>query len=178
LNQGLKRATHLVSQLLTLARQEPGTAERPLASVRLAPLAQQVVAEHVVLAETKSIDLGISQADETAVINGDAEGLRILFGNLVDNAMRYTPAGGRVDVTIGVEDQRPFLEVADSGPGIPAADRYRVFDRFYRREGAAASGSGLGLAIVKNVADRHRASVRLGDRPEGGLVVRVEFPPR
>ncbi len=109
------------------------------------------------------------------MVAGDPAALRTLLASLVDNAVRYTPAGGRVDVSAGVEGGRPWLEVADTGPGIPAAERRRVFDRFYRLPGADGSGSGLGLAIVKAIADRHGAEVTLGETPGGGLTARVRF---
>jgi two-component system OmpR family sensor kinase/two-component system sensor histidine kinase QseC len=100
-----------------------------------------------------------------------------LARNLTDNAIRYSPNGGRVDVRVLTEDAAPVLQVDDAGPGIPSAERERVFDRFYRRTNDE-SGSGLGLAIVKSVAARHRASVSLDDSPLGGLRVTVRFPPR
>ena len=179
LEGGLDRATHVVRQLLTLARLEPGAeaaAER--GPVQLADLARQAVADHAVLAERGRVDLGVIAARDDAVALADAGALRTLLANLVDNAVRYTPAGGRVDVSAGVDGGRPWLEVADTGPGIPAAERERVFDRFYRLPGAAASGSGLGLAIVRAIADRNGATVALGETPGGGLTVRVTFPPR
>jgi two-component system OmpR family sensor kinase len=111
-----------------------------------------------------------------ATVRGQRDGLRVMLGNLVANALRYTPRGGKVDVSVGVEAGRPVLGVTDTGPGIPAAERERVFDRFHRGEDAAAPGTGLGLAIVKRVAERHGATVRLADGPGGrGLEVRVEF---
>jgi len=178
LKRGLQRATHSVQQLLTLARQEPGAVERTAAPVSLAELAGIVVGEHVALAEAKGIDLGIEAAREDAVVEGDAEGLRILLANLVSNAIRYTPAGGKVDVSVGQDDQGPFLEVCDSGPGIPISDRERVFDRFYRRSGENEEGSGLGLAIVQTIAARHGAAVSLEDADPGGLRVHVRFRAR
>ena len=103
--------------------------------------------------------------------------LHTLLFNLVDNAIRYTPAGGRVDVASCREDGRAVLVVTDTGPGIPDADRDRVFDRFYRRVGTETSGSGLGLSIVRNIARRHGAEVFLDAGPGGqGLAVRVRFP--
>jgi len=177
LEAGLDRATHVVRQLLTLARLEPGAepsgARGPVA---LAELARQAVADHALLAERGAVDLGVSRATEDAVASGDAGALRTLLANLVDNAVRYTPAGGRVDVAAGLQDGRPFLEVADSGPGIPAAERARVFDRFYRLPGATGAGSGLGLAIVKAIAERHGATLALAETPGGGLTVRVALP--
>jgi two-component system OmpR family sensor kinase len=174
---GLERSTHLVQQLLTLARLDPGAAGPPAARARipLAGMVRQTVADHAVLAEAKGIDLGATQVDDAAVVEGEAAPVRTLLANLVDNALRYTPSGGRVDVSAGVEGAVPYLEVADTGPGIPEAERARVFDRFYRVPGAAEGGSGLGLSIVKATAERHGARVVLGDTPGGGLTVRVEF---
>jgi len=173
---GLERAAHLVGQLLTLARQDPENSARPMAAVDLAEVARRVVAEHYPLAEAKHLDLGVGRAEAFA-LTGDEESLRVMIANLVNNAIRYTPAGGRIDVALYPEEDRGILEVVDSGPGIPAAERERAFDRFYRRPGSDGEGSGLGLAIVRNVAERHRASVRLDDAPQGpGLAVRVSFP--
>ncbi|HET6436541.1 MAG TPA: ATP-binding protein [Anaeromyxobacter sp.] len=176
---GLERGTHLVGQLLTLARLDPGAGPPPPAGpVALAELVRQAVADHALLAEAKGIDLGAAGMEEAAVTAGDAAGLRTLLANLVDNALRYTPAGGRVDVSAGLAELGPYLEVADTGPGIPAPERRRVFDRFYRVPGSAEGGSGLGLSIVKAIAERHGAAVALSDTPGGGLKVRVSFPLR
>lgn len=174
LEQGLRRATHTVQQLLTLARQEPGTIERPFEPVKLGELASLVIADHIRLSEAKQIDLGASFVDNNTLVQGDADALRILLANVIENAIRYTPAGGKVDVSVGIDEERPFVEVTDSGPGIPPEDHKRVFDRFYRRAGTEESGSGLGLAIVKAIAERHGAEVTLG-KANGGLRVRVEF---
>lgn len=167
LTAGLDRATHLVEQLLTLAREEPGLAERPIAPVELGELARSVVGEHAALAASRHIDLGFargSNVDQRVVITGDATGLHTLLSNLVDNALRYTPAGGRVDVSVGYGDggRDTTLSVCDSGPGIAPAEYPRVFDRFYRSPDASAPGSGLGLAIVRRIADRHGATIELG----------------
>lgn len=173
---GLERATHVVQQLLVLAREEPDApAVGGAGPVSLADLVGQAVADLALFAEARRIDLGATRVDSDAVVTGDAAALRSLLANLVDNAVRYTPEGGRVDVSAGVVDGRPYLEVADNGSGIPVADRGRVFDRFYRRGVTAEPGTGLGLAIVKAIADRHRAQVTMGDAAGGGLVVRVEF---
>ena len=166
-----------MQQLLTLARAEPDAASALKGEpVSLAELAAQAVADGAVLAEAKGIDLGVADSANAAVVTGDPGALRTLLANLVENAIRYAPKGGRVDVSSGVADGRPYVQVADNGPGIPESDRAHVFDRFYR--GASKEpGSGLGLAIVKAIADRHSATVSLGDTPGGGLTVRVEFPP-
>lgn len=118
----------------------------------------------------------MGRADAVAV-PADREGLYVMLSNLVDNAIRYSPHGGRVDVSTFALGGEAVVEVVDDGPGIPEHDRERVFDRFYRREETGNAGSGLGLAIVKTVAERHRARVELGDGPGGrGLAVRVTLP--
>ena len=175
LSAGVQRAIHLVEQMLALARQEP-RAESPRVPVRLDELAREIVAELVPLADAGHIDLGIAAAQPTT-ISADPEALRTLLRNLVDNAVRYTPAGGRVDVTVESTAGEARLTVSDDGPGIPPEERKRVFDRFYRRAGTAPSGSGLGLAIVKAIADAHGATVSLAGGPAGkGLAVSVTFP--
>ncbi|MBX9633224.1 MAG: two-component sensor histidine kinase [Burkholderiales bacterium] len=175
LEAGVERAAHVVEQLLALARVEPGAAERPLERVALDELAASVVADRTQFAIAKRIDLGIAQSHR-AMVEGDPDALRTLLANLIDNALRYTPENGQVNVLVGETQARPWLEVADNGPGIPADERARVFDRFYRVPGAGDSGSGLGLAIVSVIAKRHRAEVALDDAPGGGLRVRVTFP--
>ncbi len=175
LSDGLERGTHLVAQLLTLARLDPGAGPAlPAVPVALAELVRQAVADHALLAEAKGIDLGAGRVDEGAAVAGDPAALRTLLANLVDNAIRHTPRGGRVDVCAG-GGEAPHLEVVDTGPGIPAAEREHVFGRFVRLPGAGEGGSGLGLSIVKAIAERHGASVALSDTPGGGLTVRVSF---
>jgi two-component system OmpR family sensor kinase len=177
LSAGVQRAIHLVEQLLALARQQP-RADTPRVAVPLAELARACVAELVPLADARHIDLGLATATEVSV-RGDPEGLRTLLRNLVDNAVRYTGAGGRVDVSVESFGAGARLSVSDNGPGIAPADRERVFDRFYRPAGTATSGSGLGLAIVRTIAAAHGASVALADGADGqGLKVTVSFPAR
>ena len=107
---------------------------------------------------------------------GDAAELAVLVRNLVDNAIRYSPRGARIELRVDQQEGAPLLQVDDSGPGIPAAERERVFDRFYRGQTGDEPGTGLGLAIVRGIATRHRASVSLDDSPLGGLRVKVRFP--
>ena len=111
-------------------------------------------------------------------MHGDPASLAILLSNLLDNALRYTPAGGRVDVARRARRRRRrVLSVADTGPGIPAEERERVFDRFYRGDATREPGSGLGLSIVKRIADAHHATIELDAPAAGtGLVVTVRFP--
>jgi two-component system OmpR family sensor kinase len=179
LSAGVQRAIRLVEQMLALARQEP-RAERPHVPVRLDDLAREIVAELVPVADARHIDLGVAAA-QPAQVAGDPDALRTLLRNLVDNAVRYTPTAGRVDVTVEAAAPGgggPRLTVADDGPGIAPEERTRVFDRFYRRPGTEPPGSGLGLAIVKAIADSHDATVQLADGPGGkGLAVTVSFRP-
>ena len=174
LKGGIDRATRLVEQMLTLARQE--AAQTATESVALDELAREVVGELAPLADARHQDLGITDAMSLAV-RGNPNALRTLLRNLADNAIRYTPEGGRVDVSVGRLEQTPFLRVTDTGSGIPARERERVFNRFYRRIGSGAPGTGLGLAIVRSIAEGHGATVELADNPAGpGLQVTVRFP--
>lgn len=174
LKAGLARAHHLVAQLLTLARQEPGAFPAEHAALRLDALAQSVVADFALLASERGIDLGIAHVDEVT-LNGHADTLRILLGNLIDNALRYTPAGGHIDVIVRRLESGCELVVADTGPGIPQEELPRVLDRFYRVAGTQTRGSGLGLAIVERIAQAHEAHLMLENRSVGGLQARVFF---
>jgi two-component system OmpR family sensor kinase len=182
LKGGLQRTTHVVEQLLTLARQEGGAPTGTFSPLDLRALAVGVVTELAPLAQDKGIDLGMVGEELPAIVNGDEGALYILLANLVGNALRYTPEGGRVDVMVAqwaANEGRSgvCLEVTDNGPGIPLAERQRVFDRFYRSEGVEGGGSGLGLAIVQRIVQRHGGKAVLLDGPEGGgLRVRLEFP--
>ncbi|HEX4152136.1 MAG TPA: ATP-binding protein [Steroidobacteraceae bacterium] len=182
LGAAVERAIHLVEQLLTLARNEPREAVADLSPIALEEPVAEGIADTHALAAAHGIELSLESESRPVRARGEREALRTLVRNLVDNAIRHTPPGGRVRVRIRAcppdtgGEHRALLEVADSGPGIPPADRERAFDRFYRRASAPEGGSGLGLAIVKAIADRHAAQLRLGDAPEGGLLVSVTFP--
>jgi two-component system OmpR family sensor kinase len=174
LRAGIGRAARLVEQLLDLARHEAA----PVISetICLEALARDVVADLAPLADARLQDLGLADS-APARLRGDPHALRMVLRNLVDNAIRYTPEGGRIDVSTGPGAGRPFLQVTDSGPGIPPEDRERVFGRFFRRTGSGAPGTGLGLAIVQTVLKNHHANIELSDNPGGsGLRVRVTFP--
>ena len=175
---GIDRAAHLVDQLLVLARQEARVATGvDFAAVDLAQVAILSVEDTLFAAQNRRIDLGVHRA-ETAVVSGHAEALRILARNLLDNAVKYTPEGGTVDLNVQATADGIVLSVEDSGPGIAEADRGRVLDRFYRASGASATGSGLGLAIVNAIANLHQATVRLDQSARlGGLRVQVIFRP-
>lgn len=169
---GVARATRLVEQLLALARQQP-KAVPTLVLVSLTDLARAVVGELAPLADANGIDLGLAQAEEVSV-RGDGDAITILLRNLVDNALRYTPRGGRVDVSV-LAGPPAALTVSDTGPGIPEAERARVFDRFHRLPGTAGVGSGLGLSIVRAIAEANGATVSLDAAPGGGLLATVRF---
>jgi len=171
---GIERAARLVEQLLALARSEPGAAPVPHEQLDLAELARAVLADLLPLASARGSVLAL-HADAPVPLQGDKAALTALLRNLADNALRYSPPGARVELRVETSAGRPLLQVDDAGPGIPMADRERVFDRFYRRAHDAA-GSGLGLAIVRSVADRHGAQVQLDDSPLGGLRVTVRWP--
>jgi two-component system OmpR family sensor kinase/two-component system sensor histidine kinase QseC len=175
LGAAIERAIHLVGQLLTLARNEPQSGAGELTRVDLGEAAALGIADSHELSLARRMDLGLD-AEPGTMVWGDAEALRTLVRNLVDNALRYTPEGGSVRVRCRGEPLTVVLEVCDNGPGIAPADRARVFDRFFRRAPAQESGTGLGLAIVKAIAQRHSASLALDDAPGGGLCVTVSFP--
>ena len=175
LGEGIERAAHLVEQLLGMARLEAGLRDPVRTPVRLDELAKQVVSEFSTLAEARSIDLGITEC-QAVTLSGQADGLKLMLGNLVDNAIRYTPAGGRVDVAVGQDGGAAVLSVSDTGPGIPEAARGRAFDRFFRLAGADTPGSGLGLAIVREVAEAHGGEAHLEAAPGGGLRASVRLP--
>ncbi len=185
---GVDRASRLVEQLLTLARSEPGAPAPTAQPVALAALLRQVLADHaaaLAAARGSHVELLVDQTpvppitglgDSGITVLGDPAALAVLVRNLVDNALRYTPAGGQVRLTLASNRTGPLLAVDDNGPGIPEAERERVFERFVRGAAAAdAAGSGLGLAIVRSIAQRHGASVALGESALGGLRVAVQF---
>ena len=173
---GIDRAARLVEQMLALARHEASAAagaERE--SVSLSEVIRLAISDAVAAAQARHIDIGVVRADP-AKVTGQAEALRMLVRNLLDNAVKYTPNGGRVDVAVIQFVDAVELSVDDSGPGIPADERERVLDRFYRSGEPQAPGSGLGLAIVKSIAELHGATVAL-DHSESldGLRVVVRF---
>lgn len=176
---GIDRATRLVEQMLALARHEASMAAGAKPEpVDLAEVARLAVSDAVAAAQARGIDIGIAYADEAAVVLGQSEALRMLLRNLLENAIKYTPIEGRVDIGIARRGDIVELTVDDSGPGLPPEERERVLDRFYRSGESQAPGSGLGLAIVKSIADLHGATVALDESATlGGLRVRVVFTP-
>jgi len=173
---GIERASRGVEQLLALARSEPGAPGAAFEPVDLAELVRQAVADTAPYAVSRGTRFEFEvDAGAGVVVPGDATALAMLTRNLADNAVRYSPPGSVVQVRLAREGDAALLQVDDAGPGIPPEERDRVFDRFYRRHVNEEAGSGLGLAIVQGVAQRHGATVGLGQSPAGGLRVSVRF---
>lgn len=175
LSLGVDRAAHLVDQLLGIARLEPEASQATFTPVALDVLIKRAVADFSAQAEANDIDLGVG-ACPSLILSGRAEGLRMMLDNLIDNALRYSPRGGRVDVELRESNGNAILTLRDTGPGIPAAERERVFERFQRLAGADIPGSGLGLAIVRRVVAMHGGAIRLDDAAGGGLLVEITLP--
>ncbi len=178
IKSSLRSNIRVVNQLLSYTEAE-GSNPRVLRSnepVDLAEIVRDVVVESVTQAHAKDIDLGVDlQCDSLPVVVA-AHALHVLVANLVDNALRYTQAGGKVTVRLSHDGATSVLEVVDNGPGIAPDQRERVFERFTRLHGKEIDGCGLGLAIVREIADAGGASVMLGSPPAGqGLIVRVTF---
>jgi two-component system OmpR family sensor kinase len=174
LQGGVARTLRLARQLLTLARQEADAAGQNMTAVDLERLVRKVAAIHQPVADVKGIRTELV-AQAGCVVTGGEEALSTLMSNLVENAIKYTEEGS-VRVSLVRSSEAILLEIEDSGPGIPAEERERVFDRFYRRPGDRASGSGLGLAIAREIATRHGAVITLlSSRALGGLCARVTF---
>lgn len=174
---GIDRAAHLVDQLLGMARLEPAARQAVFAPLALDALVKEGVAACSSLAEARDIDLGVGEC-QPLILSGHAASLRMLLDNLLDNAVRYIPDGGRVDVELRERDGMAELTVSDNGPGIPEAERARVLERFQRLAGADIPGSGLGLAIVREVVALHGGGLTLGDATGAGLKVMVTLPLR
>jgi two-component system sensor histidine kinase TctE len=178
-------ATRLVNQLLALARAEnQPQAGAALAPLELGELARATVQDWVQASFNDGIDLGFEEPPVPVAIDGNPLMLREMLSNLIDNALRYTPRGGAVTVRVRSATGHAILEVEDNGPGIPAAERAHVFERFYRILDSNAEGSGLGLAIVREIAQQHGAEVDLFGNPRvtnpkfPGCLFRLTFPLR
>lgn len=177
LKDGIKRATRLVTQLLTMARLDPDNRSQPLLPLDLTALAHSVCDELAPLAAQKNIELKAA-SDKPAVAIANEDALRLLMNNLCDNAMRYTPADGHIEIRTYIRDSKAFIEVCDDGPGVPETERERIFERFYRAEGTKTiPGTGLGLAIVRRVAELHGGTPSLDAGLNGkGVCFRISFP--
>ncbi len=177
LQQGIERGRNLLDQLLTLAKAQ-ATSDVPQAPISVQSVYRRVLEGLLPLAEAKHIDIGVEGTQDAQVLMSELD-LVAVVKNLVDNAIRYTPEGGKVDLLVSVHEGNATLQIKDSGPGIAVDERLRVFDPFYRTLGSDQVGSGLGLSIVKTIADRIGADVRLAYADEAnqcGLCVSVVIP--
>jgi len=172
---GCDRATHLVEQLLTLARLEPVRLAQGWPCTDLRALTADVIAELAPQALRKNIELELNEGPPLR-LRGESELLAVLLRNLIDNAIRYSPADTQVAVRIEQTDGQAVLRVSDQGSGLPKEEQARVWQRFYRVMGSGESGSGLGLSIVKRIAELHAATLELSTGPQGrGLTVTLRF---
>lgn len=176
LRSGIRRTAHLLEQLLAFARYDQARSAA-LPEQSLDRIVKEVVADLLPEARRSGIDLGFTHVD-AATLRAEPLALAMLARNLLDNAIKYAPVGGHIEIRLETPPEGARLLIDDDGPGIPPAERARVFDRFYRLEGNAQPGSGLGLAIARAIAQRHGAAITLEDVPGGtGLRALVAFPP-
>ena len=182
INQASGNLAHMVNQLLALSKAEPdGASFLPFSAVNLRLLTQEVTSDWVSTALKKNIDLGFENTDFSAnkqavMVDGNALLLRELMNNLIDNAIRYTPAGGNITVGINQENKQTILTVQDSGVGIDKENQLLIFERFFRVLGSQQEGCGLGLTIVQEIAERHGASVSVFSEGEGkGTLFSIQF---
>ncbi|WP_439587836.1 ATP-binding protein [Hydrogenophaga sp.] len=175
LDKGIERSTHLVAQLLQMARLERDMHQRHPVPLRCDQMAAEVVGAFSARADARRIDLGLEPSD-AATVCMDPEDFRVLLNNLVDNALRHTPLGSQVDIQVQQVGERVMLTVNDNGPGIAQAERARALQRFVRLNPHDTTGSGLGLAIVTQIAEHNGGGIELRDRPGGGLSVSVHLP--
>jgi two-component system sensor histidine kinase QseC len=173
---GVDRATHLVAQLLTLARMD-ATQSMPTSPVDMHKLVSQIIIDLTPQALDKTIDLGLEKTATCCVTQANQDALSLMLRNLVDNAIRYTPAGGQVTVFLdNPQASQLTVTINDTGSGIPPAQRERIFERFYRGGNQNIHGSGLGLSIAQKVAQLHNVEIQLDEGESGrGLCVRVDF---
>ena len=177
ISASMERLSHTITQLLSLARnQQDATHNMVMTPVNLNQIAQEVTTDMVPTAIKKGLDMGFEADTQNAMVLGDSMRLKEMLYNLVDNAVLYTPAGGKVTVKIQREAGEIVLSVIDNGLGIPKAEREKVFERFHRVLGNGQEGSGLGLAIVMEIAQLHQANVEINDEPrKKGLNIQVSF---
>ncbi|NEV62185.1 ATP-binding protein [Thiorhodococcus minor] len=178
LTQGIDRASHLISQLLVLSRLHHSVGDGGAESCSLAAVAGEAIEDKSVMADTRGVTLAAKcPPDDPVLVELPPAPLAVLVANLLDNAIKFTPPGGQVRVSIKARREHAFLSVEDSGPGISAKDRARVFDRFYRAAGQTAPGAGLGLSIVRRICDIYGLDIELLGAETGatGLLVEVRF---
>jgi len=172
---GVDRASHLVEQLLTLARQDPAAQDdSAMQKSDLGICLELAISDVQIFAQNKQVTLQVRTQSGLCIV-GEIESLRVMIRNVLDNAIRYIPNAGMVQISLEELKDKIVLTIQDSGGGIARAERSRIFDRFYRIPGSSKNGSGLGLAIVKAIADLHGATIQLDDAAIGGLAVLITF---
>jgi two-component system sensor histidine kinase TctE len=175
LRRATRRTSQLANQLLALSRADATMRAQPMQPVQLKAICENLLETHLDAATAKRIDLGLDA--RPADVMGHEWLLRELLGNLVDNAVRYTPEGGTVTIRCGWRAGRPFLEVEDDGPGVAPEELPRILQRFYRVQGTPGEGSGLGLAIAQEIAHVHQSRLELRPAAGGrGLRVTLRLP--
>jgi len=175
LDSGIRRASSLINQLLKVARYQSDDSKKDLKPVDLVVLVKTIIGDVVPIADHRGLDLGLLCADAATVL-GDADDLRVLVGNFVENAIRYTPDGGIIDVAITTAEGNPVIEIKDTGPGIAPEKLEHVFEPFYRAAAPGVEGSGLGLSIASRIAERYGIGIELMNRSDrSGIVARIIF---
>ena len=175
LQEGIRQLAHTSNQLLALARADPSAnVVAKTQAVDLGAMAGDIAARYFDRALRANIDLGVETASVS--IGADPSLIDDLLSNLLDNALKYTPAGGRVTVSVAAPNHKALIAVEDSGPGIPEDERHRVRQRFYRSPNSPGHGSGLGLAIVDEIARLYGATLAIGTATNGGARITVQFP--
>lgn len=170
LQEGIERARQLTEQLLSLARTQSATSGD--AEINVSAMARELIVELLPFAEENRIDLGLEEITPLAV-HGSPEALRMVIKNALGNALKYTPQGGEVTLRLAIDGDSAIIEIIDNGLGIPASERERVFDSFYRMPGTTGEGSGLGLAIAREAANRLGGVISLHEPKVGrGLIFR------
>lgn len=176
LESGVARASKLTQQLLLIARAESPVNSRTVTELSLEQVGKEALERHLSIAQANNIDLGIDRLDQ-ATLRAASEDISVVLDNLLSNAINYSGAGSRVDLSLYLEGDNVVIEVTDDGPGIPAHEREPIFNRFHRVLGNTVEGTGLGLAIVKTICDRYRARIDVSDGPTGkGTRFRIEWP--
>jgi two-component system, OmpR family, sensor histidine kinase TctE len=175
LQEGIRQLAHTSNQLLALARADPSAnVVAKTQAVDLGAMANDIAARYFDRALRANIDLGVETASVS--IGADPSLIDDLLSNLLDNALKYTPAGGRVTVSVAAPNHKALIAVEDSGPGIPEDERHRVRQRFYRSPNSPGHGSGLGLAIADEIARLYGATLSIGTAAGGGARITVQFP--
>ncbi|MCG7902630.1 hypothetical protein A3195_12200 [Candidatus Thiodiazotropha endoloripes] len=176
INKGLNHLNHVVNQLLILASIEPEKIRMQFEVFDLISVAEDVLSDISPMALSKRVEMELI-ADDQIELNGNREMIAIMLSNLVTNAMKFTPSGNKISVSIKTHYKGVKLAVEDSGPGIPDDKKKWVFERLNRLPGETESGSGLGLSIVKEICELHQGNINLQDRKdETGLIVNLFLP--